>query len=328
MEIQPNIFERLSLSNDKCFLCGSGEEITQEHVFPKWLQHRYALWDKKLTLLNDTQIKYRQLTIPCCRDCNGVHLGRIENQISGAVSSGFQECSSLSDVTVYQWAGKIFFGILRKELTLLVDRKNKTAGTIAPEKLVQSFSALHLFLQSIRQPFVFQQPPPYSVLIAHLHCNEHVPSYDFRDNLTHQLVQFRLGDLGIIVVFEDCGIILNSYGRFLVEVGGRKLMQIQFDELYAKTLYQKSLIEYSPRYMTVSNVDPNETSTVRELSGSAFVNKWNQEEYANVFRSLVEQNYGHSAPEIEFRAPNLVSTWMNTLVDEDGAVIEILGKPE
>lgn len=58
MGTQPNIFERLSLASDKCFLCGCGDNITHEHVFPKWLQHRYASWDKELTLLNGTQIAY------------------------------------------------------------------------------------------------------------------------------------------------------------------------------------------------------------------------------------------------------------------------------
>ena len=328
MDTQLNIFERLRLANNKCFLCGCGDNITQEHVFPKWLQHRYALWDKELTLLNDTQIKYRQLTIPCCRVCNGTHLGRIENQIRQAVTNGFLGCTALSDLVIYQWAGKIFFGILRKELTLLLDRKDKTVGTIVSEKLVKSFSALHLFLQSIRQPFEFQQPPPYSVLIAHLHCGNDTPSYDFRDNLIYQLVQFRMDDIGIIVVFEDCGIVSDSYGRYLIEVDGRKLMQIQFDELYAKTLYQKSLIEYSPKYFTVSNVDPTVTTIVHEISGGVYVNEWNHEEFANVFRLLLEKNYGDSAPKIEFRAPNLVSTWMNTLVDENGTVIASLGNHE
>ena len=140
-----------------------------------------------------------------------------------------------------------------------------------------------------------------------------------------------MDDVGLIVVFEDCGILSESYGRYLIEVNGRKLMQIQFDELYAKALYQKSLIKYSPRYVTAPNVDPTVTTTVTttvsELSGGAFVNEWNQEEFTNVFRSLLEKNYGDSAPDIEFRPPNLVSTWMNTLVDEEGAVIATLGNP-
>jgi len=155
MDTQTNIFERLSLTNEKCFLCGSGESITQEHVFPKWLQHRDGLFDRELTLLNGAQIKYRQLTIPCCRDCNGIYLGKIEKQISQAVTSGFHGCTGLPDLVVYQWAGKIFFGILRKELTLLADRKDTAAGPIVSEKLVESFSSLHLFLQSIRHPILF-----------------------------------------------------------------------------------------------------------------------------------------------------------------------------
>lgn len=329
MKTEADVFERFSLTGNTCFLCGSCENITLEHVFPKWLQRRYDLWNCTLTLLNRTQIKYRQLTIPCCQECNGVYLSTIENQVSQAVEKGFTACNLIPDTVIYQWTGKIFYGILRKELTLAANQKDKTAGNIIPAKLVESFWALHLFLQSVRQPLEFKFPRPYSILKAHLHSNEHTPDYDFRDNLIHQIVQIRMDDIGFIVVFEDRSIISESYGRYLTEVNGRKLLQIQFDELYAKVLYQKSLIKYSPKYMIDANVaDPNGTVIVRDLSDGAFISQWSQKEFANVFQSSLEQNYGANAPQIEYQAPNLVSTWMNFLVDENDAIIATFGSPE
>jgi len=52
---------------DNCFLCGIrlGEKNTEEHIFPKWLQHKFELWDQKLILTNKSKIPYRNLTIPC-----------------------------------------------------------------------------------------------------------------------------------------------------------------------------------------------------------------------------------------------------------------------
>src|SRR4051812_45829919 len=76
-----------------CFLCGTSlaaERATDEHVFPKWMQECFALWDQKLTLLNRTTIPYRQVTIPCCGACNSEHLGKVEMQMQQACAEGKQ----------------------------------------------------------------------------------------------------------------------------------------------------------------------------------------------------------------------------------------------
>ena len=52
-----------------------------------------------------------------------------------------------------------------------------------------------------------------------------------------------MGEVGVIVAFEDCGINADSFGRYVKELAGRKLSPIQFNELYAKVLYQTQLIE-------------------------------------------------------------------------------------
>ena len=58
-------FDAMRFDNTQCFLCGeeldNGED-TKEHVIPKWLLHKFDLWDKTLVLLNRTRISYRYLT--------------------------------------------------------------------------------------------------------------------------------------------------------------------------------------------------------------------------------------------------------------------------
>ena len=64
---------QMTFTYDKCFLCGSdlkSENYSVEHIFPKWLQNKFRLWNQELILLNGTAIKYRRLTIPCCKNCN------------------------------------------------------------------------------------------------------------------------------------------------------------------------------------------------------------------------------------------------------------------
>src|ERR1700730_12701608 len=74
-----------------CFLCSAplrSKNRSDEHVFPKWLQNRFNLWNQRLDLINLTSIPYRQFTIPCCKTCNNVHLSKIGDIVRAVVESG------------------------------------------------------------------------------------------------------------------------------------------------------------------------------------------------------------------------------------------------
>jgi len=312
-----NVFERMNLDDEACFLCGHTESLTLEHVFPKWLQHRYDLWNQKLQLLNQTLIPYRQLTIPCCSTCNNEFLSSIETPVSKAITSGFEATRSLPPLTLFQWMAKIFFGVLRKEMTLYKDQRDRDAGKIVPTQLVAAFSTLHFFLQSIIQPFEFKPSEPFSVLVLNLHSESATSDYFFRDNLFHQVLQFRLGEVGLIAALLDGGLARDSFGKYAAKVDGRKLGRYQFDELYAKVAYQTANFDHDPKFLIHSNTDLSISTTVDDFS-RGYVKEWNQRDYSEVLRSLMEQRYGVHAPEIEFREPDLVTSWMEHLFDEHG----------
>ena len=110
-----------SFAEDKCFLCGTqltSDNRSDEHVIPKWVQHEFALWNQNLTLLNQTPIPYRQLTIPCCAPCNNEHLNRIEVAVSTAWREGFDSFASLNRDVLFLWLAKIVYGLLVRELFL------------------------------------------------------------------------------------------------------------------------------------------------------------------------------------------------------------------
>lgn len=67
------VFESDDLYN-KCIMCREemkGDEVTKEHVFPRWLQKKYNLERQKMILPNGTMMKYNKILIPCCKTCNG-----------------------------------------------------------------------------------------------------------------------------------------------------------------------------------------------------------------------------------------------------------------
>ncbi len=148
-----NLYKR-SFERDNCFLCGISlqkAESSSEHVIPKWAQNRYDLWNQKLFLLNKTLIPYRQLTIPCCAECNKYRLQPIEISISSATLSGPEAVRKLGEKVLFLWLGKIFYGILYKELFLFFERKSSDGITIINPYLLQKYKSHLFFLQQARR---------------------------------------------------------------------------------------------------------------------------------------------------------------------------------
>lgn len=305
--------------NDSCFLCGAlNASISEEHVFPKWLQHRYNLWDQRIRLLNETFIQYRNLRIPCCATCNNESLSRLEGRISSAIASGYKACVELDPGLWYLWAGKLFYGVLRKELTLPLNRAQPSDGGIVSEAALKSFSNLHRFLQGIRGKHTFVGEPPYSVLVCNVHDLGEQLSYNFSDSSPYMTLAIRMGEVGVIVAFEDAGLTAQSYGRYVSEVDGRKLHPLQFDELYAKVTYQASLIEHGIHYLTSEKIDtsiPQQTQVI----GNPYVREWSQREFSRVLRAHVSHWFKSNITGTEwFMSPNLVPTWM---IDDTGTLL-------
>lgn len=305
-------FIEQSTSDDICFLCGEvGREVTQEHVFPKWLQRRFDLWTQRIGLVNDSLIQYRHLTIPACASCNNGDLSRLEAAIARAVDGGFAAAALMDPYLWYLWAGKLFYGTLRRELSLVRNRANPEDGTIVSSALLKSFSSLHLFLQGIRKQHEFVGDPPYSVLVCNVHDLDQPRNYCYRDNLTHMTASVRMGEIGLLVCFEDGGLTKESYGRFVADVAGRKLHPIQFDELTAKVTYQVALLEGGVTYIS-SKATGTAVPMKSHVHCGGYLHEWSAKEFSHVLRSHVAGWLNEKAA-IEtqwFVPPNLVPTWM------------------
>lgn len=299
------------LDGDSCFLCGgTGEEITEEHVFPRWIQSKFGLETETIFLLNGTRIQYNKLRVPCCRICNNEYLSRLESKIASAVAGGFESAAKLDPLDWYYWAGKIFYSILRKEHSLILDRKDRASGTILGADTLQSHSNLHLFLQGIRGKHRFDGSPPYTVLICNLHDLGGARGYDFKDDLLHFTLSVRMGGLGVIVCFQDCGLTNDSYGRYVESIGGMKLHPIQFDELYARICYQLHITEGQPKFLTAAHTEGHSEATTMCFP-SCYVGEWEPEEFVQCLLSHVARWLPDGwSLEDYYRPQGLVTTWM------------------
>jgi hypothetical protein len=306
---------------DKCFLCGKTLDKKhimrdKEHVFPRWLQSKYNLWNKKYPLGNGTEIPFRQLTIQCCYKCNNMHLCRIEDTIKQATDVGYDAFTKLDELVIYQWLAKIFYGMLFKKLTLLQDRKQPKKGFIASPELLKIFANIHDFLQSVRVPVKFDNFKPWSLFIVETAIKGD-DSFGYTtawDNGKALTIGMRMGTVGLIACLEDYSYNKSHLSSHVEELKGIKLQPIQFDELFTLITY-KSHLDNRPSYlvMYIPNGEGFDVSLAldsdQELADKQY-REWNTQEYAQLLY-IYWQKYGLSFEDIYLAPDNVVSKLYN-----------------
>jgi hypothetical protein len=346
-----DVFAGHAFDGDHCFLCGISLDAanrTVEHVFPGWLQDAFNLRDHSITLLNRTRILYRNLVIPCCKDCNGTHLSQLENRIRAVILDHSKSLSEISDKDLNAWAAKIYLGILWKELELRYDRRTPDLGPILPKEEMENFRMMHFFMQACRKPMEFRGLNgrfPNSLL--RIECK--VPNvvegqFDFVDSFTGHAVAIRMGEKAIVAIFDGGlhDLIFPNFADMLYE--NNRLHPIQFREVFANLAYKSSLSLRVPYYGIAQNVETDTYIVTllafddRDKRASSLVigsedgvgifplvsdsvlespayGEWSQEDFARCLSLFTEV-----AVESLFVAPNLVRT---SLRQNDGSFFDM-----
>lgn len=324
VEYHPHqIFERIMNKKFKsscCFLCGinlTSEVESVEHIFPKWLQEKFNLWDKKLILSNGTSIPYRSLTIPCCIGCNTVHLSKLESYVKSKCDAGYQEFQNMDRGRLFLWLGKMFYGILYKELFLPNNRKQSKTNTIASVELLESVRSLALFLQQIRERHQFEGFFPASIFVVETKCLDQLDfQWDFFDDIAGTFIGIRMGTLGVIANLRDAGAIEETR-ESLKQFFQIPLHPLQFQELAAHVAYRSLLLSKESRF--VSDTDGNMVTTrllpLHGLSNKPLFGIWNASDYARVLARFTRLPFKELNP-----SGKLVWSWM---IDENDKIREI-----
>jgi hypothetical protein len=292
-----------------CFLCGGALAklgSSSEHVIPRWAQLRFDLWNQRLTLLNGTTIPYRQLTIPCCDDCNRYRLQPIETIVASAVSNGHEAVRALGNRILFLWLGKIFYGILYKELLLAADRRLPALGSIFSAEEIQKYE-MHLhFLQEARGKLETVDFCPGSIFVFQTQKPAEVArQWDLIDNIDTMFLGIRMGEVGFISSLADGG--AQGIDRFVFDdFTDLPLHPVQFRELCSLSAYRATLATRNPSYVTIEG-SPAKAYQV-PLGGFSlkplFVG-WNDEVFAHYLAG-----YTGLALEEVYPAPGQVATFL------------------
>jgi hypothetical protein len=254
---QHTLKRTVRFGSSTCFLCSAqlrSKNRSDEHIFPKWLQNRFKLWNQRIDLINLTNIPYRQLTIPCCKTCNNVHLAKIEDIMRSAVESGPNAVAKLPPSTVYMWLSKIFYGVLYRESLLQADRRGDKRP-IVPKEVLRELRLHHDFMQGIRRSLEFPIGIPGSIFIFGTTQPDRIEAqFDFLDNHHNLSIALRMGSVGIVCCLQDGGL-TKAFHDHLKRPYYRKdpLHPMQFREATGEVFYKSMLLESIPMYMVLED---------------------------------------------------------------------------
>lgn len=301
-------------------------------MFPLWLQQKHELLDQQLVLLNGTTIPYHKLTIPCCGDCNNGPLADLEKEVEILLAGPFGKMSAEEEFRIFQWCSKLYYGLLYREMSLVLNRKHSGAEPIVPKEFLSELSTFHLFLTSVRRPFKFQGFLPYSLFVFEIASKADIAqNFDYIDTLYFHgingprgllFLAVQTGCFGIICVFQDNGLQKQNFQDEFDRWDGIPVHPVQFLEFASKSLYKHSLLTFTPRYTSISEDDDTSEVVVLPMGGGGgdAWHDWNQTEYARAFVALLRQR-GYLGPEDIFEGEDCPTYLRN----EDGSRRQIEG---
>ena len=312
-------FEKSNFSNNTCFLSGQKLSSTEEkiQVFPQWLMSRYGLEDQPFKLLDESMATYKDLKLPCAAQINEQYLEPLEAEIAAAFDIGYDGVKELDEQKLFQWAGKLLYGIIFNELQSGIKQQHAQGEEFnISQSIIHKFSYLHLMLQSINEPVYFEDFKPFSLFLFKVDNNE--KEFGYRDEINTLTFALRIKDFGLIICLQDNGANRFYHREVLEKIENKTLHPIQFEEFSGRIFYSAYLFNRLPEYNLLPVGDDLyiEAMPLRGISSKPLFDNWNNKTYGQVLESFWK-NWGFLLLEI-IKNPEEP---MGFLFDTDGKFI-------
>jgi hypothetical protein len=312
-------FTTFNFSNRNCFLTGQALSTEEEkiQVFPQWLMDRYKLKDQPFKLLDESMATYKDLKIPCATDVNAAFLEPLENEIAAAFATGYEAVKNLDGLKLFQWAGKLLYGIIFNEIQSGIKQQHAQGGEFnISQSLIHKFSNLHLMLQSLNLPLIFEGFKPYSIFLFKMDNN--IEEFYYRDEVNTLTFSLRINDFGLVICLQDNGANRAYHKEILDKIGDEVLHPIQFEEFSGRVFYSAYLFNRLPEYhiLPVGDDIYLEAMPLRGMSSKPLFDDWMGKTYGQVLESFWK-NWGFLLFEI-IKNPEKP---MSFLFNPDGSLI-------
>lgn len=282
-------FEHFNFSNKQCFLSGETLQSTEEkiQVFPAWLMNRYTLHDQPFKLLDESMATYKDLRIPCSATINEQYLEPLEGEIATAFEGGYKDVKAISELKLFQWAGKLLYGIIFNEIQVAIRQSHAQGEEFnISQSIIHKFSNLQMMLQSINLPLVFEEFKPFSIFLFKVNNPEN--EFAYRDEINTLTFSIRLKDFGLIISLQDNGANRNYHRQILEKIEGKALHPIQFEEFCGRIFYSAYLFNRLPEYniLPVGEEIYIEAMSLKGMSAKPLFDDWLGKIYGQVLENF------------------------------------------
>jgi hypothetical protein len=290
MAILPyNPFKKLSFSKDICFLSGNRLHSADEEisVFPLWLMQHYKLENKPFKLLDESMVTYKDFKLPCDPALRKRAIDPLEEEIKKAFLAGYQQVKDLPELHLFQWIGKLVYGILFNEIRTGI-RQQQTAGEefILSQSLVHKFGNLHIMLQSLIIPVVFEGNLPWSIKVVEV--KNGTDTFNYRDEINTLTFSLSMNDFGIIACLQDNGANAVYHRDLLEKIKDQPLHPVQYEELCGRFFYSNYLFNRLPEYtiLPADEIIYIEPMPLRGISNKPLFEVWQAKTYGQVLENF------------------------------------------
>ncbi len=314
-----NPFTTFNFSNRNCFL--TGQTLTTEEekiqVFPQWLMSRYKLEDMPFKMLDESMATYKDLKIPCAANINETFLEPFETEIAAAFDIGYEAVKKLDELKLFQWAGKLLYGIIFNEVQSGIKLQHSKGEEFnISQSIIHKFSNMHLMLQSLNLPIIFEDFKPYSFFLFKVDNN--IEEFGYRDEINTLTFSLRIKDFGLIICLQDNGANEFYHKEIFQKIKDETLHPIQFEEFCGRVFYSAYLFNRLPEYniLPVGDDIYLEAMPLRGMSSKPLFDDWMNKIYGQVLETFWK-NWGFLRLEIIKNPERPMSFLFNT----DGSLI-------
>ena len=293
-------FTAFNFSNRKCFLTGQPLSTEEEkiQVFPQWLMSRYNLEDQPFKMLDESMATYKDLKIPCAAHVNETFLEPLEAEIADALNIGYEAVKDLDELKLFQWAGKLLYGIIFNEIQSGIKLQHAQGEEFnISQSVIHKFSNLHLMLQSLNLPVSFDEFKPWSIFLFKVDNNPE--EFGYRDEINTLTFSLRIKDFGLIICLQDNGANRDYHQAVVEKIEQEVLHPIQFEEFSGRVFYSAYLFNRLPEYnvMPVGDDIFLDAMPLRGMSTKPLFDHWVNKIYGQVLESFWK-NWGFLLLEI------------------------------
>ena len=283
-----NPFQDLIFDKHFCFLSGvlTTDKMT---VFPEWLMAHFKFGHERVEMMDKAKsYHYEDLVLPCSPAVKSA-FDKLDVKIQEAYSNGYEGMTALDQELLFQWTGRMVYGLLYYEMCYERDVLIRKGEEFQLSPLLRKrFSEFHLMLQSIIEPITFIGKKPWSIVVFPLKYSADIFSY--RDDAINLMFSFGVNGFGFIACLQDNGIIMANQKEVLEKMKGHVLHPVQFEELYARFHYTDYILQFTPEYH-IENRDDGITIEIAESAKPPQFGLWDDDVYAQLL-SNYWQVYG------------------------------------